>query len=64
MVRCAAGVPMPAEPPNTHEPDDPPLTEAEAALLRRAASMPRDELDRLIRHVDQVREQTPHAGEN
>ncbi len=55
---------MPADPPNTPEPDDPPLTEAEAALLRRAATMPMDELDRLIRHVDQVREQTPHAGDN
>ncbi len=40
---------MPADPPNTPEPDDPPLTEAEAALLRRAASMPMDELDRLVR---------------
>ncbi len=25
---------MPTDPPNTPEPDDPPLTEAEAALLR------------------------------
>ena len=55
---------MPTDPPNTPEPDDPPLTEAEAALLRRAAAMPVEELDRLIRHVDQVREQTPHAGDN
>ena len=55
---------MPADLPNTPEPDDPPLTEAEAALLRRAASMPVDELDKLIRHVDQVREQTPYAGDN
>ena len=55
---------MPADPPNQAEPDDPPLTEAEAALLQRAATMPLDELDRLIRHVDQVREQTPHAGDN
>ncbi len=30
---------MPTDPPSTPEPDDPPLTEAEAALLRRAASM-------------------------
>ncbi len=55
---------MPTEPPNQPEPDDPPLTEAEAALLRRAATMPVDELDRLIRHVNQVIQQTPHAGEN
>ena len=55
---------MPTDPPNTPEPDDPPLTEAEAALLRQAATMPMDELDQLIRHVDQVNAQTPHAGEN
>ena len=55
---------MPTDPLNTPEPDDEPLTDAEAALLRRAASMPVDELDKLIRHVDQVREQTPHAGDN
>lgn len=40
------------DPPNTPEPDDPPLTEVEAALLRRAPTMPVDELDKLIRHVD------------
>ena len=55
---------MPTDPSNTPEPDDPPLTEAEAAWLRRAATMPKDELDRLIRYVDQVRKQTPHAGDN
>ena len=55
---------MPADPPNTPEPDDPPLTEAEADLIRKAAAMPVDELDRLIRQVDQVREQKPHAGDN
>ncbi len=55
---------MPADPPNQPEPDDPPLTEPEAALLRQAATMPLDELDKLIRHVDQVREQTPHAEDN
>ena len=55
---------MPDDPPNRPEPHDPPLTEAEAALLRQAATMPVDELDKLIRHVDQVREQTPHAGDN
>ena len=55
---------MPTDPPNQPEPDDPPLTEAEAALLRQGATMPLDELDKLIRHVDQVREQTPHAGDN
>ncbi len=55
---------MPADPPNTPERADPPLTEAEAALLRRAATMPLDELGRLIQHVNQVREQTPHAGDN
>ncbi len=53
-----------SDPPNQPEPDDPPLTEAEAALLRQAATMPVDELDKLIRHVDQVREQTPHARAN
>ena len=55
---------MPADPPNTPEPDDPPLTDAEAALLRRAATMPLDELRALVKHVDQVIAQTPHAGEN
>ena len=55
---------MPTDPPNTPEPDEPPLTEAEAALLRQAATMPVDELDALVKHVDQVREQTPHAGDN
>ncbi len=45
-------------------PVDPPLTAAEAALLRRAATMPVDELDRLIRHVDQVIDQKPHVGDN
>ncbi len=55
---------MPADPPNQPEPADPPLTEAEAALLPRAAAMPLDELDALVKHVDQVREQTPHAGDN
>jgi len=55
---------MPPDPPNAPEPDDPPLTEAEAALLRRAATMPVDELDRLIRHVDQVIQQKPHAKDN
>ena len=56
--------PMPADPPNTPEPDDPPLTAAEAALLRRAATMPVDELDKLIRHVEQVRAQSAGAEEN
>ena len=37
------------DPPNQSEPDDPPLTEAEAALLRRAAPLPLDELDKLVR---------------
>ena len=55
---------MPADPPSTPEPKDLPLTEAEATLLRQAASMPVDELDKLIRHVDQVIQQTPHAGDN
>ncbi len=55
---------MPTNPPNTPEPDEPRLTPAEAALLRRAAAMPVDELEGLIRHVEQVREQTPHAGDN
>ncbi len=55
---------MSADPPNTPEPDDPPLTAAEAALLRRAATMPLDDLDRLIRNVDHVIEQKPHAGDN
>ncbi|MCZ6699096.1 MAG: hypothetical protein O7F76_03070 [Planctomycetota bacterium] len=55
---------MPTDPPNTPEPDEEPLTDAEAALLRRAATMPVDELDRLIRHVDHVIEQKPHAGDN
>jgi len=55
---------MPIDPPNQPEPDDPPLTEAEAAWLRRAATMPLDELDTLVKHVDQVIAQTPHAGDN
>jgi len=54
---------MPTDPPNRPEPDDP-LTAAEAALLRRAATMPLDDLDRLIRNVDHVIEQKPHAGDN
>ncbi len=53
-----------SDPPNAPEPHDPPLTEAEAALLRRAATMPGDELDSLIRHVEQVIDQKPHAGDN
>ena len=52
---------MPIDPPNTPEPDDPPLTEAEADLLRKAAAMPVHELDALVKHVDQVVRQTPHA---
>ncbi len=55
---------MPADPPNAPQPEDLPLTAAEAALLRRAATMPVDELDGLIRHVDRVNEQKPHAGDN
>ena len=55
---------MPTDPPNQPEPDDPPLTEAEAALLRQAASMPLDELDALVKHVDQVIRQKPHEEDN
>ncbi len=55
---------MPADPPNTPEPVEPPLTDTEAALLRRAATMPVDELDKLIRHVDQVNQQRPRAEDN
>ncbi len=44
-----------SDPPNQPEPDDPPLTEAEAALLRRAATMPVGELDDMERKLARIR---------
>ncbi len=43
---------MPTDPPNQPEPDDPPLTPNEAALIGKPAVMRLDEIDELLRRSD------------